>query len=177
MTNGEYQQLVEFLGRQFTAIDRRFDAIDQRLDAMDRRFDLIDERLDAIDRRFVAIDERFDAIDRRFVAIDERFDAIDQRFLAIDRALGTLERRFVVLEHRVEDGFREVVGHLDTIYGRLERLEQEYQAIVAGLRRIEALLADEIGRRELVERGLAELRERIALLQARLDEVERRLRE
>jgi chromosome segregation ATPase len=116
MTNGEYQQLVEFLGRQFAAVDARF----------------------------VAIDRRFDAIDRRLDAHDERF--------------------------------REILGHLQAIYGRLERLEQEYYAIIEGMRRIELILSDERGRREVLERGLAELKERVALLQARIDEMERRLR-
>jgi chromosome segregation ATPase len=108
MTNTDYQQLVEFLTRQFTVIDQRFAAIDRRFDAQDERF-------------------------------------------------------------------REILGHLEAIYGRLERLEQEYRAIVEGLRRIETLLTDERGRREILERGLAELKERVALLQARIDELERRL--
>src|SRR5438093_10957282 len=127
MTNGEYQQLILFLGEQFAGIDRRF------------------------------------------AAIDQRFLAIDQHFVAMDR-------RFEALERRVDEGFREVLGHLDAIYRRLERLEQEYHAIVEGLRRIEGILTDERGRREELERGLAELRERVALLQARIDELERRLR-
>jgi chromosome segregation ATPase len=105
MTNGEYQQLVEFLGRQFTAIDRRFAA----------------------------------------------------------------------LEERVEQGFRDVTGHFDAVYARFDRLEQEYFAIVEALRRIETTLTDERVRREALERGLAELRERVGLLQARIDELERRL--
>jgi chromosome segregation ATPase len=105
--------------------------------------------------------ERFTAIDRRFVAIDRRFDAVDQRF-------DTLHRR-------IDDLRGEVLGHFDEIYRRLERLEQEYHAIIQGLRRIEALLADERGRREIVERELAALRENVAVLQARIDEVERRL--
>ena len=129
MTNTEYQQLVEFLTRHFTAIDQRFTAIDQRFAA--------------VDRRFAAVDQRFDSIDRRFDAQDERF--------------------------------REILGHLEAIYGRLERLEQEYHAIVEGLRRIETILTEERGRREMLERGLAELKERVALLQARIDELERRL--
>ncbi len=109
MTASEYQQLVEFLGRQFTAIDRRFDSIDRR------------------------------------------FDAVDERF-------------------------REVLGHFDEIYRRLETLEQEYHAIVQGLRRIEALLVDEVGRREVLERSLEELKRNAALLQARIEELERRIR-
>ena len=116
MTNGEYQQLVEFLGRQFTVIDQRFTAIDRRFDVIDRRLDEHDER------------------------------------------------------------FREILGHFDAIYLRFERLEQEYLAIVEALRRIEAALVDEGRRRAVLERGLAELKERVALLQARIEDIERRLR-
>ena len=105
MTNGEYPQLVEFLGRQFSAIDRRFAA----------------------------------------------------------------------LEQRVDEGFREMRGHFDAIYGWLERLQQEYHALVEGVRRIEMMLADERGRREAIEHELAELKERVALLQVRISEIERRL--
>jgi predicted nucleic acid-binding Zn-ribbon protein len=122
MTNDEYRQLVEFLTRQFTAVEGRFAAVDRRFDAIDRRFDAIETRLDAHDERF-----------------------------------------------------REVLGYLENIYGRLERLEQEYHAIIEGLRRIEATLVDERIRREALERGLAALRDRVALLQLRIDEVERRL--
>ena len=101
---------------------------------------------------------------------------LGQRFVAIDRRFDVVDRRFDALEQRVETGFRDVSGHLEAIYARLERLEQEYHAIVEGLRRIEAMLADESARREMLERGLADLRERVALLQARIDELERRLR-
>jgi chromosome segregation ATPase len=106
MTGSEYQRLVEFLGRQFTAIDQRFDSLQQHID----------------------------------------------------------------------DRFREVFGHLDAIYRRLEALELEYQAIVQSLRRIEGLLADEMGRREALERGVDELKRNVAFLQARIEELERRLR-
>lgn len=130
MTKSEYQELVEFLGHQFTAIDGRF----------------------------TTIDRRFDAIDQRFLAIDHRFDAIDQRFDTID------------------EKFREVFGHFDEIYRRLDRLEQEYYAVVQALRRIEGLLTDEIGRREVLERSLQELKEQVAVLQARINELEQRIR-
>jgi predicted nucleic acid-binding Zn-ribbon protein len=112
------------------------------------------ERFEVIDRRFEAIDWRFDTVDRRFQAIDQRFDAIDQRF---DELRG------------------EIPGHFDEVYRRLERLEQEYQAITQTLRRIEALLADERARREILERDLATLRENVAVLHARIEDIERRL--
>ncbi len=75
------------------------------------------------------------------------------------------------------DGLRaEILGHFDEIYRRLERLEQEYQAITQTLRRIEARLVDERTRREMLERDLAALRDNIAVLTARIADIEQRLR-
>ena len=91
-----------------------------------------------------------------------RFEAVDRRFEAIDRRFDELRA--------------EILGHFDETYRRLERLEQEYQAITQTLRRIEARLVDEAGRREILERDLAMLRENVAVLRARIDELERRLR-
>lgn len=48
MTNTEYQQLDEFLGRRFDEIDQRFTIIDQRFETMERRFDA---RFDTIELR------------------------------------------------------------------------------------------------------------------------------
>ena len=105
MTSTEYEQLVEFLGRRFTDVDRRF---------------------------------------------------------------GAVERSITELR-------QELLGHFDELHWRLERLEQEYHAITQGLRRIEAGLADERGRREIFERDLAELKQHVAALQSRIEEIEQRL--
>jgi uncharacterized membrane-anchored protein YhcB (DUF1043 family) len=91
-----------------------------------------------------------------------RFEAIDRRFEAMDRRFDELRA--------------EILGHFDETCRRLERLEQEYQAITQALRRIEARLVAEAGRREILERDLAMLRENVAVLRARIDELERRLR-
>ena len=112
MTSVEYQQLVEFLGRQFTEVDRRFGEVNRR------------------------------------------FDEVDLRFTELRQ---------------------EMLGHFDAIYHRFERLEQEYYAITQALRRIEAGLADERGRREILERALAELKQHVAALQSRIEEIEQRL--
>ena len=105
--------------------------------------------------------ERFETIDRRFEAIDRRFDAMDRRFDAMDR--------------RFEEFRAEILGHFDELYRRLERLEQEYVAITQALRRIEAVLLDEGARRERLEQDVASLRENLAVLRARIDDIERRL--
>jgi chromosome segregation ATPase len=99
----------------------------------------------------------------------------EQLVAFLGRHFEAIDQRFEALEHRVERGFGEMLGHLEAIYGRLERLEQEYHAIVQALRRIETLLADERGRREILERGLADLKRQVAALQARIEEIEHRL--
>lgn len=113
---------------------------------------------------------------RRFDTIDRRFDTIDEQFVQVWRQFAAIDRRFDALQQHIDERFREVFGHLDAIYRRLEALELEYQAIVQSLRRMEGLLADEMGRRELLERSVQELKQNVAFLQARLEELERRLR-
>ena len=87
-----------------------------------------------------------------------------------------IDRRFDGLREEMNSRFRETHGHFDEIYRRLERLDQEYQAIVEGLRRIEALMTEEAGRREFLERRLESLRQQVANLQLRIDELEQRIR-
>jgi len=106
-----------------------------------------------------------DFLGRKFEEIDRRFEAIDRRFDRVEAKLG---------EH--DERFRELLDHFDQIYRRLERLEQEYQAILQGLRRIENLRSRERGRRAVLERALEELKRQAAALQARIQELEQRVR-
>ena len=59
MTSAEYQQLVEFLGRQFTEIDRRFSEGDLRFtelrQEMLRHFDAIYHRFERLEQEYHAI--------------------------------------------------------------------------------------------------------------------------
>ena len=124
MTNDEYSQLIEFLGRKFEEIDRRFDRVEAKLEVHDRRFD---------------------AVEAKLAEHDERFG--------------------------------DILGHFDHLYRRLERLEQEYQAILEGVRRIEALLAGEKAKREDLERGVEYLKHEVAALQGRIEVLERSIRQ
>lgn len=96
--------------------------------------------------------------------------------------VGFLGRRFSEIDHQLEaltgqiaELRQEMLGHFDEIYRRLDRLEQEYQAIMQALRRIEAALADDRGRREILERDLAALKQHVAALQSRIEQIEQRL--
>jgi chromosome segregation ATPase len=127
-----------------------------------------EQLVEFLGRKFTEIDRRFDQIDGRFAQIALRFDHIAGRFDQNDH-------RFDQLDGKIADLRREMLGHFDEIYRRLDRLEQEYQAITQALRRIEAGLADEIGRREILTRDLAELKHQVAALQFRIADIEQRL--
>jgi chromosome segregation ATPase len=111
----------------------------------------------------------------RFAGLDGRFVQIDGRVLQLDGRLAQLDRRLTGLADRLAELRREMLDHFDEVYRRLERLEQEHQAITQTLRRIEAGLADEGGRREILERDLAALQARVTTLQARIEEIDARL--
>jgi chromosome segregation ATPase len=100
---------------------------------------------------------------------------LGRQFAAIDGRFAAMDRRFDQVETELRDFRREVLGHFDEIYRRLERFEQEYYAVLQALRRMEAVMADDRGRREIVERDLAELKHRVAALEARIETLEQRL--
>ena len=109
-----------------------------------------------------------DFLGRRFTEIDGRFTEVGRRFDEMGGEIAGVRGQVAELR-------REMLGHFDEIYRRLERLEQEYHAITQGLRRIEAALADEQGRREILARDLARLKEHVTALQLQIDDIERRL--
>jgi chromosome segregation ATPase len=113
---------------------------------------------------------------RQFAEIDRRFSAMDHRFIEVGHRFTALEDRFRESERRSGEQFREILGHFDELYRRLERLEAEYFAIVQTLRRIETLVGSEQAQREALGQSVDQLRRQIAELQARLDAVEARLR-
>jgi|ERR671918_905803 chromosome segregation ATPase len=93
----------------------------------------------------------------------------------LGRQFAEVDRRFTETNGHIAKLRRDLLEHFDEIYRRLERLEQEYHAITQALRRIEAALADDRGRREILERDLAELKRHVAILQSRIEEIEQRL--
>jgi len=113
----------------------------------------------------------------QFPQIEGRFTQIEGRFTHIEGRFTQNDRRFDGLETELRAFRGEVLGHFDEIYRRLERLEQEYFAITQALRRIETLLADEQRRREVIEESVADLKRQVTAIQARIAELEARLRQ
>ena len=123
------------------------------------------------------LDRRFSAIDRRFTEMDGRFTEMDGRFTEVARRFDRLDQQIAEGNQKAAEWRAESLGHFEAIYGWLERLQQEYHAVTQALRRIEAALTDESGRREILQRDVAELKQQVAGLQSRIAEIEQRLRD
>jgi hypothetical protein len=82
MSPSEYQELLEFLGRRFEAIDQRFLAVFRRFDAVDRRFEAMQTQIDGNHREALG---HFDEVYRRL-------ERLDQGHVATTEALRRLER-------------------------------------------------------------------------------------
>ena len=69
MTSVEYQQLVAFLTRQFTAADRRFADVDQHSDETRQKmlghFDEVYRRFDRLEQEYQAITQALRRIEGR----------------------------------------------------------------------------------------------------------------
>ena len=100
---------------------------------------------------------------------------LGRQFAEVDRRFTETNGRLAETNGQIAELRREMLEHFDELYRRLERLEQEYHAITQSLRRIEAALTDERGRREILERDLGELKRQLAVLQSRIEDIEQRL--
>jgi hypothetical protein len=110
MTKGEYQELIEFLGRKFEDVDQRFVGMERRFDAVDARFDAVELRLTRVEvlgeRNQHHIDLLAEGLGGLRQEMNERFEAVDYR----------MAEGFASLRLEVTEGFRS----LDRRVGRLE---------------------------------------------------------
>ena len=112
------------------------------------------------------IEPRFDRIESYIQKqIEPRFDKIDKKLEESDRK------------------FNDLLNHFDQIYNRLDRLETEYFTITAGLQRVEKQLVGieekldkEIAIRERLEGEISDLKQRVVVLQRKIEEIEIRLK-
>ncbi|MFQ5780655.1 MAG: hypothetical protein ACE5HN_07700 [Nitrospiria bacterium] len=89
-----------------------------------------------------------------------------------------LEPRFDRIEGKQaehDEKFSDILGHFDQLYQRLMRLEDEYQAIVQGMRRIESMLGNEQTQREEVKRRVEALKRQVSDVQLKIADLEQRI--
>jgi len=119
--------------------------------------------------------------------IEPRFDRIESYIL------NRIEPRFDKIEKKLEEHdkkFVDLLDHFVQIYHRLDRLETEYHTITISLQRIEERLDrveaqlggmkveqdKEIALREHLEKEIVDLKQRVFVLQGRIEELEKHLK-
>lgn len=181
MDKNDIQVILKKIDERFEKADKRIDArfkeADKRIEA---RFNKVDERFEKIDERFNKVDERFEGIDAKFDKIDARFQEADKKtdakFLAFYHNL--IEPNFKKIDAKLsehDEKFKDVLGHFDAMWKRLETLEQEYHAIVNGLRRIEESLDTSAMKRVALEIEVKNLKEQVSKLQSKIETLEHRI--
>ena len=83
----------------------------------------------------------------------------------------TLKRQHVEHEERLS----EIYGHLESIYARLGRLEDEYLMMINRLKRIEESIESGSVKRSDLEKRVSDMKEQLSTLQGKLESVERQL--
>lgn len=121
MTKSEYQELVEFLGRKFDEVDRRFDTVEAKLAEHDGRFDAVEATLAEHNERFLEILGHFDELYRRLDLLQDEYHAILQALRRIETLLADERGRREALERSVED----LKHRMATLQARVEELEQQ----------------------------------------------------
>jgi len=81
------------------------------------------------------------------------------------------------LRDEMSGRFDDVDGHFNAIYKRFDRLETEYQMLVAGLRRVEERLDALVTTQQkfALRSELQELKSRVDILQQQIQAIEERL--
>jgi hypothetical protein len=110
------------------------------------KVDSLDKRIDSLERH---MNQRFEALEKR---MDERFEAfekrMDERFEAFEKRM---DERFASLEKRTDDRFAAMQAQNDA----------NMREVLGAIKRLE-LMTENIGLR-----ATTELRERVAVLEAR----------
>jgi hypothetical protein len=114
MTRSEYQELVEFLGGRFDAVDQRFDAIDQRFDAIDQRFDAVDQRFDAVETRLARVE----------VTTEQNLHYLQIVAEGLTAHRESTAREFPAVRREMAEGFHRQERLLQELATRVERLER-----------------------------------------------------
>lgn len=145
MTDDELKRLLEANAERIqTGLEKRFNAIDGRFEALDKKFD---SKFEALDKKF---DDKFEFLDKK---IDDKtlelrlliehqnrkFDLLADGLANIDEKL---DRKISAVETRMEQGFADTqamikFSHAD-LDRRLQTLEEKFASLQVRVERLES---------------------------------------
>ncbi len=87
-----------------------------------------------------------------------------------------LEPKFRFLEEKLtehDDKFALILDHIDALYQRFERLEEEYRLIVHGMEQIEKAVGVSAYKPDTLRKDIASMKTKLSDLQKRLEQLEK----
>ena len=104
MSSAEYGQLVEFLGRQFAAVDRRFDDMERQFtrQLVELRPEMLGH-FDEMYRRFERLEQEYQTILQALRRIEARLGDEAARREILERDLAELKHRVAALQSRIDE--------------------------------------------------------------------------
>jgi len=113
MTDSEYQDLIEFIGKKFDQVDQRFEAMEAKIEEGHRHTGVLIEAV-RDDVRQVAeavanVNQRLDGVEQRLDRFEEKMEAgftetraaIHFSYAQVDRRIQELEGNYAALNERV----------------------------------------------------------------------------
>src|SRR4030043_813795 len=119
---------------------------------------VIEPEFRAIRTKLDEHDQKFGDIAKHFDQIYQRFERLETEYFAINAAIDRIEKR------------------LDRMEPRLERVEGGLEGGEGQLGRVNEKLDKEISIRESIEKEIKDLKERVSVLQGRIQDLEKRLK-
>lgn len=80
--------MINMIRQGFNDINKRFNAMDARLDKVENRLDQMDARFDNIENRLDQMDTRLDRIEHRLDNVEERLENIEKDVSYLSRNIG-----------------------------------------------------------------------------------------
>ena len=111
-------------------------------------------------------------IEPEFRAIRSKLDEHDQKFRDILYHFDQIYQRF----ERLETEYYSIIAAVDRIEQRLDRFEQRLDKIEQGQHEIGEKLDKEISIREHIEKEIKDLKQRVLILQERIEDLGKRLK-
>ena len=116
--------LEQHMEKHFEELNKRMDALDSRMNALDKRMDMLDSRMNALDKRMGMLDSRMNALDKRMDMLDSRMATLDQRLAIMKETVALLQQRFEAFEKSVNQRFDEVDARFDRLEERVDELDR-----------------------------------------------------
>ncbi len=108
--------------------------------------------------------------------LEPKFRFLEEKLIGVEGKLIGVEERLTGVEGKLtehDDKFALILDHIDALYQRFERLEEEYRLIVHGMEQIEKAVGVSAYKPDTLRKDIASMKTKLSDLQKRLEQLEK----